>query len=148
MSHWGRPGSGERELTGVLRGGSWGNNNPDNLRAANRNNDHPGNRNNNYGFRVVVSVGEFRKADTMRTGVVPAGKTFCPAGAKKPSLTPPATPRARGEKTRRRAVAGRPRDRKSRPAFHGARRSRRFSSRRATGTESSARLAPLDSEAD
>jgi formylglycine-generating enzyme required for sulfatase activity len=39
-----------------LRGGSW-NNNPDNCRAANRNNNTPDNRNNNYGFRVVVSVG-------------------------------------------------------------------------------------------
>jgi hypothetical protein len=38
-----------------LRGGSW-NNNTDNCRAANRNNNTPDNRNNNYGFRVVVSV--------------------------------------------------------------------------------------------
>ena len=44
-------------LTGVLRGGSWINNDPANLRAANRNNDHPGNRNNNGGFRVVVVCG-------------------------------------------------------------------------------------------
>ena len=48
-----RPGSGRRALTGVLRGGSWGNDNPDNLRAANRNNDHPGLRLNRIGFRVV-----------------------------------------------------------------------------------------------
>ncbi|MEK7674438.1 MAG: SUMF1/EgtB/PvdO family nonheme iron enzyme [Verrucomicrobiota bacterium] len=57
VGHWGRPGSGGRELTGVLRGGSWINNDPANLRAANRNNDHPGNRNNNGGFRVVVVCG-------------------------------------------------------------------------------------------
>jgi hypothetical protein len=55
-----------RKTTGVLRGGSWINNDPANLRAANRNNNHPGNRNNNYGFRVVVWVGGFRKADTMK----------------------------------------------------------------------------------
>ena len=36
-----------------LRGGSW-NNNSDNARAAHRNNNHPANRNNNVGFRVVV----------------------------------------------------------------------------------------------
>jgi len=35
-----------------LRGGSW-NNNARNLRAANRNNYAPSNRNNNIGFRVV-----------------------------------------------------------------------------------------------
>ncbi|MCL4880430.1 MAG: SUMF1/EgtB/PvdO family nonheme iron enzyme [Anaerolineae bacterium] len=37
-----------------LRGGSW-NNNQDNARAAYRNNNNPDNRNNNIGFRVVVS---------------------------------------------------------------------------------------------
>ena len=36
-----------------LRGGSWINNNV-NARAANRNNNAPGNRNNNIGFRVAV----------------------------------------------------------------------------------------------
>jgi hypothetical protein len=35
----------------VNRGGSW-NNNASNLRSANRNNNSPGNRNNNLGFRV------------------------------------------------------------------------------------------------
>ncbi len=35
----------------VNRGGSW-NNNADNVRAANRNNNTPGNRNNNLGFRL------------------------------------------------------------------------------------------------
>jgi Sulfatase-modifying factor enzyme 1 len=38
----------------VLRGGSW-NNNPDNARAGYRNNNHPDNRNNNIGFRLVCS---------------------------------------------------------------------------------------------
>ncbi len=36
----------------VIRGGSW-NNNAVNLRSANRNNDSPGNRNNNIGFRLA-----------------------------------------------------------------------------------------------
>jgi hypothetical protein len=36
-----------------LRGGAW-NNNQMNARAVYRNNNHPGNRNNNIGFRVVV----------------------------------------------------------------------------------------------
>jgi formylglycine-generating enzyme required for sulfatase activity len=41
-----------RRLKG-LRGGSW-NNNENNARVSIRNNDHPDNRNNNIGFRVVV----------------------------------------------------------------------------------------------
>jgi len=36
----------------VLRGGSF-NNNANNLRCANRNSNHPENRNNNLGFRCV-----------------------------------------------------------------------------------------------
>ena len=36
----------------VLRGGSW-NNDQDNARAAYRNHNHPGNRNNNLGFRAL-----------------------------------------------------------------------------------------------
>ena len=39
----------------ALRGGSW-NNNQDNARADYRNNNHPNNRNNNIGFRVVCSA--------------------------------------------------------------------------------------------
>lgn len=35
-----------------LRGGSW-NNNHENARVADRNNNHPNNRNDNIGFRVV-----------------------------------------------------------------------------------------------
>ena len=40
----------------VVRGGSWGNNNENNYRCANRNNNQPENRNNNLGFRVVRSA--------------------------------------------------------------------------------------------
>ena len=38
----------------VKRGGSW-NNNARNCRAANRNRNNPGNRNNNLGFRLALS---------------------------------------------------------------------------------------------
>jgi formylglycine-generating enzyme required for sulfatase activity len=37
----------------VNRGGSW-NNNAQNCRVANRNNNAPGNSNNNLGFRLVL----------------------------------------------------------------------------------------------
>jgi formylglycine-generating enzyme required for sulfatase activity len=40
----------------VLRGGSW-NNNPTNLRSANRNRNTPDNRNNNNGFRLAAYSG-------------------------------------------------------------------------------------------
>ncbi|MEW6742690.1 MAG: SUMF1/EgtB/PvdO family nonheme iron enzyme [Planctomycetota bacterium] len=40
-------------MGGVLRGGSW-NNNDINLRCANRDNDNPDNRNNNNGFRLAL----------------------------------------------------------------------------------------------
>ncbi|RLL48975.1 hypothetical protein D8Y20_13445 [Mariprofundus sp. EBB-1] len=41
----------------VLRGGSW-NNNPNNMRSANRNRNSTDNRNNNIGFRLVQSAHE------------------------------------------------------------------------------------------
>jgi RNA-directed DNA polymerase len=41
----------------VVRGGSWNNNDRDNLASSNRNNNTPDNRNNNNGFRCVVVVG-------------------------------------------------------------------------------------------
>ena len=37
----------------LLRGGAWNNNNPVNLRCANRNNNSASNRNNNIGVRVA-----------------------------------------------------------------------------------------------
>ncbi|MDZ4683033.1 MAG: SUMF1/EgtB/PvdO family nonheme iron enzyme [Saprospiraceae bacterium] len=39
----------------VIRGGSW-NNNPQNCRAAYRNNNRPDNRDNNLGFRLVLQL--------------------------------------------------------------------------------------------
>ena len=41
----------------VLRGGSWNNNTEINLRSSYRNNNTPRNRNDNNGFRCVLSVG-------------------------------------------------------------------------------------------
>ena len=40
------------EVGGVLRGGSW-NNNDENLRVSNRNKNNPDNRNNNNGLRCA-----------------------------------------------------------------------------------------------
>lgn len=39
----------------VVRGGSW-NNNPRNVRTANRNRNNPDNRNNNNGFRIAKTL--------------------------------------------------------------------------------------------
>ena len=41
----------------VLRGGSWNNNDRDNVLSSNRNNNDPDNRNENIGFRAVVEAG-------------------------------------------------------------------------------------------
>jgi formylglycine-generating enzyme required for sulfatase activity len=38
-----------------MRGGNWGNH-PQNCRPAYRNNDEPGNRNNNVGFRLALQL--------------------------------------------------------------------------------------------
>jgi len=46
----------------VVRGGSW-NNNQNNVRCAYRNNRNPNNRNNNRGFRVVVSSTLFHRPE-------------------------------------------------------------------------------------
>jgi hypothetical protein len=64
----------DRPLVGrVLRGGSW-NNKPQNVRAANRNNNEPTNRNNNNGFRLAsrpsnARVGMFTDMSSVREGV-------------------------------------------------------------------------------
>ncbi len=94
----------------VVRGGSWNNDNPDNLSCAYRNNNHPDNRDNNIGFRCVV-VGEsarrcFRKRNRL---------AWCWPGARpcqsepRSHLIRPAKPRRSRGKDAARAVAGRPR---------------------------------------
>jgi len=50
----------------VLRGGGW-NNNENNVRAANRNNNTPDNRNDNIGFRCVSAApGAFLEGQVRR----------------------------------------------------------------------------------
>ena len=51
----------------VVRGGSW-NNNPDNLRSANRNRNNTDNRNNNLGFRVARTLAAGADAITVAPG--------------------------------------------------------------------------------
>jgi formylglycine-generating enzyme required for sulfatase activity len=51
----------------VVRGGSW-NNNPDNLRSANRNRNTTDNRNNNLGFRVGRTLNARAGAITITPG--------------------------------------------------------------------------------
>ncbi len=53
----------------VLRGGSW-NNNPQNLRSANRNRNTTDNRNNNIGFRVGRTLCARAGAITVALGVL------------------------------------------------------------------------------
>jgi hypothetical protein len=48
----------------VNRGGSW-NNNASNCRAANRNRNNPGNRNNNLGFRPAPAPPQLRPPRTV-----------------------------------------------------------------------------------
>ena len=90
----------------MLRGGSF-NHDPDNLRCSNRNNNHPDNRNNNIGFRVVCVDASARKvlARTARwMGAMRRGKLSCAAGAKKPPKPP--APRPMRGKDAAAAVAG------------------------------------------
>jgi hypothetical protein len=53
----------------VVRGGSW-NNNPENLRSANRNRNTTDNRNNNLGFRVARTLNAGAGAITVASGVL------------------------------------------------------------------------------
>jgi len=115
---------GWRSKARVLRGGSW-NNNARNTRAANRNRNQPGNRNNNIGVRVVLGVG----ASTPRgcgTGNGPARSLWpephaprlvrarrraspdrCPVSAwqaaSAPNAAPPGARRVRGGRRRAKA---------------------------------------------
>ncbi|MBF0311178.1 MAG: SUMF1/EgtB/PvdO family nonheme iron enzyme [Magnetococcales bacterium] len=59
----------------VNRGGSW-NNNPANVRSANRNNNDPGNRNNNLGFRLASTT---HSPDRAGSRIVPPCTRFVQA---------------------------------------------------------------------
>ncbi|MBK6930485.1 MAG: hypothetical protein IPH12_06295 [Saprospirales bacterium] len=67
-----------------MRGGSW-NNNPQNCRVANRNNDAPGNRNNNTGFRLA-NTGKYARNRRLY-GRGGCGR-FCPAACPAPDPEP------------------------------------------------------------
>ncbi len=77
--------AGERRLARVLRGGSW-NNNPNNLRAANRNNNTPTNRNNNNGFRCssTAARGFSRGARPESRGSTDPGSAPRPLSSRSP----------------------------------------------------------------
>ncbi|NWG75252.1 MAG: SUMF1/EgtB/PvdO family nonheme iron enzyme [Rubrivivax sp.] len=78
---------GARRRTRVLRGGSW-NNNPDNLRVANRNNNTPDNRNNNNGFRCSEAPRrQARRAGARRTTVRLGERRGACAAASWPAAT-------------------------------------------------------------
>ena len=77
-----------RRTARVLRGGSWNNNNPANLLSSNRNNDHPDNRNDNNGFRVVVS-----SVKAGENGVLPDGTGLSGRSHEETSLTCVPAPR-------------------------------------------------------
>ena len=59
----------------VVRGGSW-NNNPDNLRSANRNRNNTDNRNNNLGFRVAARFHAGAGAITVAPGAHQASRAI------------------------------------------------------------------------
>ncbi len=74
------------EADRVLRGGSWNNNDRDNLASSNRNNNTPDNRNNNNGFRCVVVVGGASPKSETKTGPV-GGGNFLPPQCQEVRLT-------------------------------------------------------------
>jgi hypothetical protein len=107
-----------RRTARVVRGGSWNNDNPDNFRAANRNNNHPDNRNDNQGFRCAGGGvgGVALKAGTH--GVMRGGARLPGQGQADTSLTAVPAPAEPAGKDAARAVAGNPAKagRTSRPA--------------------------------
>lgn len=60
-----------------MRGGAW-NNNPANLRAANRNRNEPDNRNNNFGFRCARDMDPLRAV--RRSGIAGAEAVIAASG--------------------------------------------------------------------
>jgi hypothetical protein len=94
----------QRKMARVLRGGSWNNNNADNLLSSYRNNNAPDNRNDNIGFRVVLVGLCSTKAE--QSGVMSGGANL-PVQSQESSLT--AVPAPGGElpgKDAVQAVAG------------------------------------------
>lgn len=78
----------------VNRGGSW-NNNARNCRAANRNRNEPGNRNNNLGFRVALAPAPAAQEKSRRPSVGPDGIP-APGGQSRLDKTPAPEPSGTG----------------------------------------------------
>jgi len=95
----------QRKMTRVLRGGSWINDNPDNLLSSYRNNNTPDNRNDNNGFRVVLVGSCSSKAATF--GVMSGGDNL-PGLCQEASLTVVPAPVGKTGKDAVQAVAGKP----------------------------------------
>ncbi|MBN1886482.1 MAG: SUMF1/EgtB/PvdO family nonheme iron enzyme [Thermoflexales bacterium] len=87
----------------VLRGGNW-NDNPANVRAANRNDNAPDNRNDNVGFRCVV-VGAPREVPASQVRRV-YGRGATPKGSS-PGLFPVVRHSAPHQRTMCPALCGR-----------------------------------------
>ncbi len=107
-----------RKTARVLRGGSWNNDNPENFRAANRNNNDPGNRNDNNGFRCAGLGAGAVSPKAGKTGVMQGGDPLPCRSQEATSLTAVPAPAGKKGKDAARAVAGNPvsTGRKSRPA--------------------------------
>jgi Reverse transcriptase (RNA-dependent DNA polymerase)/Sulfatase-modifying factor enzyme 1 len=92
----GQPEAAGADSSRVVRGGSW-NNNDHNARAANRNRNNPNNRNDNIGFRVVVSRSPLRRksgvgrtvlADSSRWRTAESAPGRIPSGIGRITTTP------------------------------------------------------------
>lgn len=84
----------------VLPGGSWIND-PDNLFSSYRNNNHPENRNNNIGSRVVCGRWSARKVLALKArtmGATRRGRATCTASAKNHLNRPPHAPAEPGKR--------------------------------------------------
>ncbi|MBI5479967.1 MAG: SUMF1/EgtB/PvdO family nonheme iron enzyme [Deltaproteobacteria bacterium] len=87
----------------VIRGGSW-NNNPNNLRAANRNRNTPTNRNDNIGVRCAKTVDDPAKP---RQGVRSRAVPVATARERRPTVHPVRPgPRVSGRAEERPALSG------------------------------------------
>jgi len=95
----------QRRTSRVLRGASWNNNDPDNLLSSNRDNNTPGNRNNNIGFRCVLVSGSSRKAEPL--GEMRGGSGL-PRRRQESSLTAAPAPAGPTGKDAVAAVPGKP----------------------------------------
>ncbi|MCA9422393.1 MAG: hypothetical protein KC592_15325 [Nitrospira sp.] len=71
----------------MIRGGSWNNNNPENLRSSNRNRNTTDNRNNNIGFRLAQAA---RTAHSRPRAILFMDRVGAAAGVHEPVSRPSA----------------------------------------------------------